>query len=246
MEIYQKVFSEIKNISCGFITDCSSVQSQSEYLRGYFSQKFIPSHPIAGSEKSGFINSDRRILEGKRCIIIGDKVPKEIINFWKKCGMDPINIPIAQQHDLICASISHLPQLFSFFLPPIDNNSKFIGFYRLTKSPVNIWEETFLHNAHNIITIMLRMMDYVKQIEVDKSARDEFEVLAGSIFLKMTDDEAKKFAGTGFQTITMFASDEDIIKTSQKNKKNLIFILEKMLNYLNEVLKKNDYFSINL
>ena len=216
-EIYQDAFGQIKNLSYGFIVDCSSVQNQNEYLRGYFRGKFVPCHPIAGSEKVGFENSDAKILEGKTCIIIGQSSvgdsqnpPQEVINFWHACKMETRIVVTTQQHDEIYAAVSHLPQLISFFLP--EPREPYTEFYRLKNSSREIWDEIFLHNYNNILPLFASCYRFLSFEDTD-----HLEKLIGNMFLECTNREFIKFAGTGFRTITMFAgydghNSNDVVK----------------------------------
>ena len=54
-----------------FITDCTSVKESllKQVKKNNLQSKFILSHPIAGSEKSGFLNSNENMFKDKVSII---------------------------------------------------------------------------------------------------------------------------------------------------------------------------------
>ena len=54
-----------------FITDCTSVKGSllNKIIKNKLESKFILSHPIAGSEKSGFLNSNEDLFKDKISII---------------------------------------------------------------------------------------------------------------------------------------------------------------------------------
>ena len=245
-EIYQDAFGQIKNLSCNFIVDCSSVQNQNEYLRGYFRGKFIPCHPIAGSEKVGFENSDAKILEGKSCIVIGANPPQMVVDFWHACKMETQIIPTTGQHDEIYAAVSHLPQLISFFLP--EPHEHYTEFYRLKNSSREIWDEIFLHNYNNITPLFSDCHHWVRRF----NDHHHLEKLIGNMFLECTNREFVQFSGTGFRTITMFADDGVIIHNRDRpfrlsdNRRELQKILINAENYILKLKKSHKPSSMTL
>lgn len=80
---------------------------------------YIGGHPMAGKEKSGYRNSDPLLLENAVYILAEDlSVNEELKDFRKiieALGSKILHVP-AKQHDLIAASVSHLPQLLSVAL----------------------------------------------------------------------------------------------------------------------------------
>ncbi len=244
-EIYQEAFGKIKNLSCDFIVDCSSVQNQNEYLRGYFRGKFIPCHPIAGSEKVGFENSDAKILEGKSCIVIGSNPPKKVLDFWHACKMQTQIIQTTGQHDEIYAAVSHLPQLISFFLP--EPREPYTEFYRLKNSSREIWDEIFVHNYDNILPLFMSCYRWVRRHDNNI----HLEKLISNMFLKCTNNEFIKLSGTGFKTITMFADDGVIMQKIDRpfsfiDDRELSTILQNAQNYLVELKKSHKISAITL
>lgn len=73
--------------------------------------KFIPSHPMAGTEKKGFENSFEGLFKGAKWVIIGQENPllTEVINYL---GAKPI-FTTAQEHDEAAAMISHMPMIIA-------------------------------------------------------------------------------------------------------------------------------------
>ena len=85
------------------------------------SEKFIMSHPIAGSEKSGLANYNSLLFKDKLVVLStlnGDKDNKKlnkVKNFWELLGskvsiMDPL------EHDKVFSKTSHLPHIIAFAL----------------------------------------------------------------------------------------------------------------------------------
>lgn len=75
---------------------------------------FIPSHPMAGTEFSGFENSFPEMFEGAKWIITTDKTPhaEKLETLIKIMGAEPIyTTPV--EHDKAVAMISHVPMLIA-------------------------------------------------------------------------------------------------------------------------------------
>lgn len=165
---YETIF---KNLIAGgitnhtIITDIGSVKEPVEELvkKHFRHLTFVPSHPIAGSHKSGVGAIVNDLYEYKKVIITGNKDSKEtghIASFWQKIGMK-IQYMDSKTHDNIYANISHLVQKIAFntksTLEDMDldilslaktiNNKEFNQFVRLTFSNPKIWDDIFSANS---------------------------------------------------------------------------------------------------
>ncbi len=97
------------------ITDVGSVKGRiCEAVAAHgLTGTFLGSHPMAGSEKTGFEHADSDLLEGSRCIICplpetSDSVRTRLTAFWESLGAEVCEMS-PQQHDLCVSAISHLP-----------------------------------------------------------------------------------------------------------------------------------------
>ena len=102
------------------VTDVGSVKSeiarQGPEAVGHKAQ-FVGSHPMAGSEKTGWENSTADLFEKRTCFVTPleetDPAAAEMVGrFWRKLGATVAEVPPAT-HDAIVAHISHLPQLLA-------------------------------------------------------------------------------------------------------------------------------------
>jgi prephenate dehydrogenase len=202
-EIYEEMFAEASRLSTKntFIVDISSVQNQNNLFQLKY-PNFVPCHPIAGSEKTGFENSSPEILKGKKCLVVKENPPQKVLDFWHACGMVVDNsITSCMEHDRIFAKVSHLPQLISFNLPP-EEKPQYKEFYRLKNSSREIWDEIFLHNRSSLLEAL---MEFQKQIHLYlfNDNTPHWEKIVGDIFLQITTEKEKSYAGSGFKTITV-------------------------------------------
>jgi prephenate dehydrogenase len=216
-EIYKEMFELAHRFSTHntFIIDVSSVQNQNNLFQLKY-RNFVPCHPIAGSEKTGFENSSPEIVQGKKCLVIKKNPPKKVLDFWQACGMIVDNsITSCMEHDRIFAKISHLPQLISFNLPP-EEKPEYTGFYRLKNSSQKIWDEIFLHNKDWIFEGLIEFARNDVQI-LSNEIFTNFEQMIGRCFLEITTEQEKKYGGNGFRTITSALSSDFTCNTKNIN-----------------------------
>ncbi|NNC89006.1 MAG: prephenate dehydrogenase/arogenate dehydrogenase family protein [Akkermansiaceae bacterium] len=104
-----------------FVTDVGSVKTLPHRSAGRVLQqagiRFIGSHPMAGSEQSGFESADPDLLVGAPCILTNDHgLPDGEVNrlvaFWASLGARAA-VMSATEHDRLVARISHLPHVLA-------------------------------------------------------------------------------------------------------------------------------------
>ena len=151
-----------------FITDCTSVKGSllDKIRKNKLESKFILSHPIAGSEKSGFLNSNEDLFRDKISIISKHKglaisTFQKCKELWFELGSKTHNLD-PKLHDKIFSLTSHLPHVVAFSLISLFSKrktseyKKFIGgglkdFTRITESDPEMWENIFSLNKKNLL-----------------------------------------------------------------------------------------------
>lgn len=102
------------------VTDVGSVKTAiAEGAAGFFraGTHFIPSHPMAGSDKTGWEHGSAELFEKRVCFVTPEPrtAPAALAalnGFWKALGMTTVELS-PRDHDEIVAHISHLPQLLA-------------------------------------------------------------------------------------------------------------------------------------
>ncbi len=99
------------------VTDVGSVKGEivrqgHSALRGR--AHFVGSHPMAGSEKSGWEHGTANLFERRTCFVtpLAETDPRAVetvAGFWRELGAEVVSVDPAT-HDRIVAHISHLPQ----------------------------------------------------------------------------------------------------------------------------------------
>ncbi|MCM1325634.1 MAG: prephenate dehydrogenase [Bacteroidales bacterium] len=180
------------------LTDVGSVKTgiHNAIERAGLEKQFIGGHPMAGSERVGFLNAKTVLLQDAYYILTptASVSPEKVDayqNLVKTLGAIPLVLNY-EQHDLITAAISHLPHVIAASLVNLvrdrdseDGIMKMVaagGFKDITRiassSPV-MWQQICLTNTENIKSML---SDYIqslltvqKQIEnLDADALYEF------------------------------------------------------------------------
>jgi prephenate dehydrogenase len=146
------------------VTDVGSAKAgivrAAERLAGERRIGFVGSHPMAGSEQSGYAVARADLFEGATVIVTptdatdGGAV-KRVTEFWEAVGarVTPLDPAL---HDRVVAAISHLPHLVAYALVDsvvrLDGTALDLaarGFKdttRIAASDSQVWREIFLTN----------------------------------------------------------------------------------------------------
>ncbi|HEV7390538.1 MAG TPA: prephenate dehydrogenase/arogenate dehydrogenase family protein, partial [Burkholderiales bacterium] len=89
------------------------------FLGAHF-ERFVPSHPIAGTENSGAASAFAELYRDRNVIMVPQIETKAsavrlVRAAWEACGARIVRLD-ARQHDEIFAAVSHLPHVVAFAL----------------------------------------------------------------------------------------------------------------------------------
>ena len=176
------------------ITDVCSVKTvfQEIWEKKKRNGFYIGGHPMTGKEKGGFDNSDPLLFEN--CVYILNDSAKEfpsIDSFTEIIHQLGARITFLNPkvHDIIVASVSHLPQLVSVSLINSANfKESALNFFdyaaggfremtRIASSEFNIWEPVIRENKKNIIQAIDNFIVDLEQIK-KSIAKEDYETLA--------------------------------------------------------------------
>ena len=139
--------------------------------------KFIPSHPMAGTEHKGWENSFPELFNGAKWAITpinGEILPEQeaLEEIIKELGAEPI-ITTPEEHDKAVALISHLPLVIAQVLcENIKDNplaqalvaSGFRDTTRLALSNEEMATDMVSMNYENILSSLSSMVDYAQNL----------------------------------------------------------------------------------
>lgn len=149
------------------VTDVGSVKGiiNDKALGLGMEKMFIGGHPMAGSEKTGYLNSNRHLFENSYYILTPyEETPKEKLAFLQELIKETRAVIItidAKKHDEVTAAISHVPHIVASSLvnSVADKNDNLMeilaagGFRDITRiassSPM-MWRDICITNKESI------------------------------------------------------------------------------------------------
>ncbi|MDM5146865.1 prephenate dehydrogenase/arogenate dehydrogenase family protein [Candidatus Persebacteraceae bacterium Df01] len=157
-----------------------SVISKAAEQLGDNRRRFVPSHPIAGNENSGFSASNVDLFKNCWAVLCTDGVDEEAVQVvslaWQQVGANTVNMSAAE-HDDIFAVVSHLPHLLSYALVESIRTrpdsarylhyaaSGFRDFTRVASSHPIMWRDICLANADNLLASLVRFREELDTLE---------------------------------------------------------------------------------
>jgi prephenate dehydrogenase len=165
-------------------TDTLSTKSTTlELLTSDFSSitnRFILSHPIAGSERSGLQNSKESLFTDRITVISPhelneDHLIAQVADFWKQLGSQTKTLS-CKEHDDIFAKTSHLPHVISYALTQSlfsklhERTFEFSGgsledYTRIASSDPVMWKDIFMSNNENILKSIDDFEESLKELK---------------------------------------------------------------------------------
>ncbi|MCI9381235.1 MAG: prephenate dehydrogenase [Dorea sp.] len=155
------------------LTDVGSVKTSihREVENLGIEEYFIGGHPMAGSEKSGYVNSKAMLIENAYFILTpSGKVPQKKVARYTKFIEFLHAIPVLldyQEHDYVTGTISHLPHIIASSLVNYVRDSDtqeelmknlaaggFKDITRIASSSPTMWQHICLKNKENISQIL--------------------------------------------------------------------------------------------
>ena len=155
------------------LTDVGSVKSDIHaHIEALsLSHCFIGGHPMAGSERTGYINSKALLLENAYYILTPtDTVPREKLEHYHNLVTSLGAIPLIidhKKHDFITAAISHLPHVIAASLVNLIKQSDsedglmkmiaaggFKDITRIASSSPAMWQQICMTNTENISELL--------------------------------------------------------------------------------------------
>ena len=155
--------------------------------------QFIGGHPMAGSERIGYANSNAKILENAYYILTPNAtVSNEKIEMYTDLVTKMRAIPLTltyEEHDFVTAAISHLPHVVAASLVNLVKNSDsekgtmkaiaaggFKDITRISSSSPVMWQNICLTNKDNILKLLEKYIASLEVIKEQISDSDEKEI----------------------------------------------------------------------
>ena len=182
LSAYKNIFSSLSDFISQptLITDVGSTKMStiSDFKKAVTNNNitFVPSHPIAGLEKSGPEYGFSKLFDNRYCILTpyakNDEAISSISEMWKSIGMT-VEIMDADRHDRVLAMTSHIPQLIAFSVvgtaTELESHMRdevikysaagFRDFTRLAGSDPIMWRDVYNKNKDAVLEMLGRFSE---------------------------------------------------------------------------------------
>ncbi|HTE87569.1 MAG TPA: prephenate dehydrogenase/arogenate dehydrogenase family protein [Terriglobales bacterium] len=152
--------------------------------------RFLAGHPMAGKEHSGVEFADPDLFRGAAWLVtplpgqnVQEGLSGEFLKWVKKIGARVTTIDV-EEHDQLCAWISHLPQLISTALaallvdeygnkPMLDVGGRALQeMTRISGSPYSMWRDIAITNKKNIRQTLLKLEQRLAHLRENLDTRE--------------------------------------------------------------------------
>ena len=153
---------------------------------------FVGSHPMAGSEKSGWEHGTEKLFEERTCFVTpldstDAAAATAVVKFWHDLGAEVVTVA-PDAHDEIVAHISHLPQVIASALSaslakknPAWSNHAGGGLRdttRIAASDPKIWRAILEQNRDEVLRALSQFEDELHGFRTALANRDYVEIAA--------------------------------------------------------------------
>lgn len=188
---YLPKLKQIMKPGC-ILTDVGSTKGNihAEVEKAGLSSAFIGGHPMAGTEKTGYENSNDTMLNGAFYLLTPTETTSdEHLSVMKEitalCGCKTMVLN-PEEHDIAAAAISHVPHILSYSLVNTvhdnDNEQQYMkqfaagGFRDMTRiaaSSPEMWQNIVLANKKSVLTFLSQYQIVLEQFKQMLIADDE-------------------------------------------------------------------------
>lgn len=180
LKVFESLIPKLKEDQ--IITDVCGVKSVFQDLWNRFDSKgiYLGGHPMTGKESSGYKNSDPTLFENSVYILTDTESKNQkidsLLELIKSLGAR-VTFLNPKVHDIVVASVSHLPQLIAVSLINSaslkENDINFFDFAaggfrdmtRIASSDFEIWNPVLHHNSKNIIYAIDNFMNDLQNMK---------------------------------------------------------------------------------
>ena len=157
--------------------------------------RFVPGHPIAGTEKSGAAAAFRELFQKHKVILTPvseteDSAVQLVEKMWTATGAQVVRMA-PKVHDELLAATSHLPHVVAYNLVDIiaggDAKSPFLKFAgggfrdatRIAESSAEMWTEIVLANREEVLIVGRRFEKALGEL-LDALENEDAEIILSS------------------------------------------------------------------
>lgn len=153
--------------------------------------RFIGSHPMAGSEKTGMENACGDLFDNRTCFVTPSSnsdadALTQTTAFWQAVGSKVVQ-ETPDKHDQIVAQVSHLPHLLAsslatFLSARCPSAADYCGnglrdTTRVASGSPELWREIVAQNRHEVLRAMRDYQDHLQSLTAAIANESDFELL---------------------------------------------------------------------
>lgn len=156
--------------------------------------RFVPGHPIAGTEQSGVEASFAGLFQSQRVILTPlpetDAAATRVVSdMWRATGAEVI-LMNPEHHDSVLAATSHLPHMLAYALVDCLARKQereeifryaaggFADFTRIASSSPDMWHDICFANREHLLKVLLEFDAHLRDIEAAIRDGDSDKLLA--------------------------------------------------------------------
>lgn len=157
-----------------------SVVADAQRVFGAVPPRFVPGHPIAGTERSGVASSFPELYQNRRVILtpLPETDPEaraRVRAMWEQVGAEVTEMSVAH-HDEVLAATSHLPHMLAFGLVDVLARMRgndeifryaaggFKDFTRIASSSPEMWRDICIANADALSQMLARFGEEMRDL----------------------------------------------------------------------------------
>ena len=153
--------------------------------------RFVGSHPMAGSEKTGMENATPDLFVERVCFVTpqettASKATETVVAFWKALG-SKVTLETPDKHDEIVAMVSHLPHIVAATLAAfLSENCPRAGSFcgdglkdttRIAAGDPTLWREIIVQNRSEILRSIRSFQDQLQEFSAAIANGSEYDLL---------------------------------------------------------------------
>lgn len=167
--------------------------------------RFVPGHPVAGTEHSGAAAAFSSLFRDRRTILTPtaetwDEAVERVCDLWMTCGAS-LSIMDAEHHDQVLAATSHLPHVLAYAL--VDTLARmsehteifeyaaggFTDFTRIASSSPTMWADIVVANEDALLPVVDGFIGDLKKLRTAIAEDDRGAILDTFARAKAARDE---------------------------------------------------------
>jgi prephenate dehydrogenase len=170
-----------------------SVVAEARRWLGSHLPRFVPGHPIAGTEKSGVEASFAELFDGRRTILTPLKETEiaaiqRVREMWEAAGSE-VDLMDVARHDEVLAATSHLPHVLAYLLVETLVQMEgagavfryaaggFADFTRIASSSPELWRDIVFSNREALLSALERFSQELADLAEAVRMQDDRRVL---------------------------------------------------------------------